>query len=70
MLAVLFLNRITTRRRAAYALQSIKPEKKDPEVLCRTCLSIENLVPIFDSKENSDKRSSDLRLVTGLEVSN
>ncbi|XP_013135853.1 PREDICTED: zinc finger protein 675-like [Papilio polytes] len=68
MLAVLFLNRITTRRRAAYALQSIKPEKKDPEVLCRTCLSIENLVPIFDSKENSEKRSSDLRLVTGLEI--
>ncbi|KPJ18791.1 Zinc finger protein 45 [Papilio machaon] len=70
MLAVLFLNRITARRRAAkLEINCVKPEKKDRDVLvCRTCLSIENLVPIFDSKEPSEKKSSDLKLVTGLEI--
>lgn len=47
-----------------------KTEGKNPDMLCcRTCLSTEDLVSIFYGKEAEQKRSHDLRLVTGLEVS-
>ncbi|CAG4934215.1 unnamed protein product [Parnassius apollo] len=70
MLAVLLINRMSMRRRATRRLTKPKiSEKKEPEIsICRTCLSTENLVPIFESEEMEEKRSEEFRLVTGLEI--
>lgn len=66
----LLMNRMAARRRSLLkTAKTIKPEKKMIEDdYCRTCLSTEDLVPIFYNKETEQKRSEDLRLVTGLEV--
>ncbi|CAH0730739.1 unnamed protein product, partial [Brenthis ino] len=57
------------RRSLLKTAKTIKPEKKMIEDdYCRTCLSTEDLVPIFYNKETEQKRSEDLRLVTGLEI--
>ncbi|XP_068626053.1 zinc finger protein Paris-like [Battus philenor] len=66
MLAILLLNRMNARRRAAARIR--RPEKESEGSLCRTCLSTEQLMPIFGSKDTEEKRSSELRLVTGLEI--
>lgn len=72
MLALLLLNNMSTRHRAAkrnLAAKADKVEAKAPkEVYCRTCLNTEDLVSIFYNKESEEKRTQDLRLVTGLEV--
>nr|XP_049704182.1 zinc finger protein 624 isoform X1 [Helicoverpa armigera] len=72
MLALLLLNNMSTKHRAArrkLAEKVTKTEEKTPEIAyCRTCLSTEDLVSIFYNKESEEKRSQDLRLVTGLEI--
>lgn len=72
MLALLLLNDMSAKHRAAKRKQAAKVDKteaKEPElVYCRTCLNTEDLVSIFYNKESEEKRSQDLRLVTGLEV--
>lgn len=66
----LLLHRFATRRRNLR--KTMKTAKKDNDKLdtecCRTCLATDGLVDIFNSKECEEKRSEDLRLVTGLEV--
>ncbi|XP_052755659.1 GDNF-inducible zinc finger protein 1-like [Galleria mellonella] len=72
MLAVLLLNNIAMRKRNAKKQKVIKPiriEKKIPVILyCRTCLSTQDLVSIFISKDTEKKRTEDLKLVTGLDI--
>ncbi|KAJ8705819.1 hypothetical protein PYW08_012865 [Mythimna loreyi] len=72
MLALLLLNNMSVKHRAAKRKMPVKPPKvkpKEPEVVyCRTCLNTEDLVSIFYNKESEEKRTQDLRLVTGLEI--
>ncbi|CAG9789915.1 unnamed protein product [Diatraea saccharalis] len=79
MLAVLLLNRMTTKSRIAAKqkdLHKIKAVKVEPLKTpgdsigdcCRTCLSTEDLEPIFPSKEAEKKKSHELNVVTGLEI--
>ncbi|KOB69844.1 Uncharacterized protein OBRU01_16270 [Operophtera brumata] len=72
MLAVLFLHRMSTKRRLAVnkrAASTQKLQQKGPEIkYCRTCLATEGLVPIFYSKETEVKRTHDLELITGMEI--
>ncbi|XP_052745925.1 RE1-silencing transcription factor A isoform X2 [Bicyclus anynana] len=66
----LLLNRMINRRRNMRKIK--KPVKNDKSKLntdcCRTCLATEELVDIFYDQECDEKRSEDLRLVTGLEI--
>lgn len=70
MLAVLILNRLNKLREAR---KQKSPAEKKPaleEIMyCRTCLGTDDLVSIFFNKDDETKKSEDLRLVTGLEVS-
>ncbi|KAJ8704139.1 hypothetical protein PYW07_013433 [Mythimna separata] len=72
MLALLLLNNMSAKHRAAKRKLAAKAAKEEPkvpeEVYCRTCLNTEDLVSIFYNKESEEKRSEDLRLVTGLEI--
>ncbi|KAI5630808.1 zinc-finger associated domain (zf-AD) domain-containing protein [Phthorimaea operculella] len=71
MLAVLMLNRMNMRKRAASKQQmknALKAEEKSDGECCRTCLSTVELVSIFYNRESEEKRTNDLRLVTGLEI--
>lgn len=69
---MLLLNRMSMKRRSnrqQIVSKPVRNEKKTATEYCRTCLNTEDLVSIFYSKETEAKRSEDLRLVTGLEVS-
>ncbi|KAH9638615.1 hypothetical protein HF086_007749 [Spodoptera exigua] len=71
MLALLLLNNMTAKRRAAKRVQAVerRPAVRDPEVACcRTCLNTNtnDLMSIFLDKESETKRSRELKLVTGL----
>lgn len=71
MLAMLLLNRMSMKRRSnrqKIVSKSVHSDIKSVTEYCRTCLNTEDLVLIFYSKETADKRSEDLKLVTGLEV--
>lgn len=68
---LLLMNRMATRRRIVRRTnKSVKPDKKAHDAdYCRTCLSTEGLVEIFNSKESEKMKIKDLKLVTGLDVS-
>ncbi|KAF9405382.1 hypothetical protein HW555_013857 [Spodoptera exigua] len=73
MLALLLLNNMTAKRRAAKRVQAVerRPAVRDPEVACcRTCLNTNtnDLMSIFLDKESETKRSRELKLVTGLKI--
>lgn len=75
MLAVLLLSRMSVmnaKRRASRREKVAKVEKLDCEVpddvYCRTCLGTERLKPLFDGDQTDDKRSHDLKILTGLEI--
>ncbi|XP_037299246.1 zinc finger protein 430 isoform X2 [Manduca sexta] len=75
MLAVLLLNRMSVmsaRRRISRREKPVKVDKiarkAAEDVYCRTCLSTEDLVPLFYGKHDDEKRSHDLKLVTGLQI--
>lgn len=66
------LNRMSLKRRNLRAKTAVcKAEKKTDtqSVCCRTCLGSDDLVSIFYSTGMEKKRTEELRLVTGLEVS-
>ncbi|XP_052753885.1 zinc finger protein 250-like [Galleria mellonella] len=69
MLAVLFLNRMNTRQRNAPKVPVTRRKKKKSNTeICRTCLSTDGLVSLFYSKETEQKRTEDLKMLTGLEI--
>lgn len=75
MLAVLLLSRMSimnAKRRASRREKDSKVEKLESEALediyCRTCLGTERLTPLFEGNHTDEKRSHDLKTVTGLEV--
>ncbi|XP_059044894.1 zinc finger protein 180-like isoform X2 [Achroia grisella] len=74
MLAVLLLNRMSSRHldsRAYRKERKMKKEKKstnDILEMCRTCLSTVDLMSIFYNKETERRRTEDLRILTGLEI--
>ncbi|CAH1641956.1 unnamed protein product [Spodoptera littoralis] len=76
MLALLLLNNMTAKRKAAKRVQALRveqrrPASKDPEAACcRTCLNrnTDDLMAIFLDKESEMKRSRELKLVTGLKI--
>lgn len=76
MLALLLLNNMTAKRKAARRVQAIKVEQRTPASrdteapCCRTCLNrnTDDLMAIFLDKESEMKRSRELKLVTGLKV--
>ncbi|XP_022818776.1 zinc finger protein 567-like [Spodoptera litura] len=76
MLALLLLNNMTAKRKAAKRVQALRveqrrPASRDPEAACcRTCLNrnTDDLMAIFLDKESEMKRSRELKLVTGLKI--
>ncbi|RVE41748.1 hypothetical protein evm_013598 [Chilo suppressalis] len=77
MLAVLLMHHMTTNSKTngkkrpksnkiEIQLEPL-PTSDDPaDAFCRTCLSKEDLVPIFSNKDAEKKRSQDLNSITGL----
>ncbi|XP_072941229.1 uncharacterized protein [Epargyreus clarus] len=68
MLAVLLINRMLTSRKKSCKVKEAKAELKLDLEQCRTCLSTESLVALFNSKDSDKKRSRDLFTITGLEI--
>lgn len=75
MLAVLLLNQMnaaSAKHRISdrdTSLKSRKNRKNSPkDAYCRTCLTTDDLGPIFHNKIDEGKRSNDLKLVTGLQI--
>ncbi|XP_045781512.1 GDNF-inducible zinc finger protein 1-like isoform X4 [Maniola jurtina] len=66
----LLLNHMANRRRnLRKTMKTVKNQWKNLDMNhCRTCLATDDLVPIFYNSECDEKRSEDLKLVTGLEI--
>ncbi|OWR50541.1 putative zinc finger protein 617 [Danaus plexippus plexippus] len=64
----LLINRMASRRTSSKAKPMTTFKKESGNGFCRTCLSTKNLELIFSKAESKDKKSEELRLVTGLEI--